>query len=79
MCDGAVRAPERFQLIVTTNLFGDILSDEAAMLVGGLGLAASANIGTDHAVFERRYTVALPTSLKADAPIRWPPSEPPLR
>ena len=47
-----VRAPERFQVIVTTNLFGDILSDEAAMLVGGLGLAASANIGTDHAVFE---------------------------
>jgi homoisocitrate dehydrogenase len=47
-----IRAPERFQVIVTTNLFGDILSDEAAMLVGGLGLAASANIGADHAVFE---------------------------
>lgn len=47
-----IRAPERFQVIVTTNLFGDILSDEAAMLAGGLGLAASANIGDDHAVFE---------------------------
>ena len=47
-----IRAPERFQVVVTTNLFGDILSDEAAMLVGGLGLAASANIGTDYAVFE---------------------------
>lgn len=47
-----IRAPEQFQIIVTTNLFGDILSDEAAMLVGGLGLAASANIGAEHAVFE---------------------------
>jgi homoisocitrate dehydrogenase len=47
-----IRAPERFQVVTTTNLFGDILSDEAAMLVGGLGLAASANIGTDYAVFE---------------------------
>lgn len=47
-----IRCPERFQVIVTTNLFGDILSDEAAMLVGGLGLAASANVGADHSVFE---------------------------
>lgn len=47
-----IREPEQFQVIVTTNLFGDILSDEAAMLVGGLGLAASANIGTDSAMFE---------------------------
>lgn len=47
-----VRAPEQFSVIVTTNLFGDILSDEASMLVGGLGLAASANIGEDDAVFE---------------------------
>jgi len=39
-----VREPERFQVIVTTNLFGDILSDLAAGLVGGLGLAASANL-----------------------------------
>ncbi len=47
-----VRAPEQFEVIVTTNLFGDILSDEACMFVGGLGVAASANIGTDAAVFE---------------------------
>lgn len=47
-----VRAPEQFEVIVTTNLFGDILSDEACMLVGGLGLAASANIGQEVAVFE---------------------------
>ncbi len=47
-----VRAPEQFEIIVTTNLFGDILSDEACMLVGGLGVAASGNIGADAAVFE---------------------------
>ncbi|MGC9469015.1 MAG: isocitrate/isopropylmalate dehydrogenase family protein [Anaerolineae bacterium] len=40
-----VRNPEQFDVIVTTNLFGDILSDEAAGLVGGLGLAPSANVG----------------------------------
>lgn len=47
-----ITEPERFDVIVTTNLFGDILSDEAAALVGGLGLAPSANIGTDRAIFE---------------------------
>ncbi|MFO7918067.1 MAG: isocitrate/isopropylmalate dehydrogenase family protein [Anaerolineae bacterium] len=47
-----VRSPERFDVIVTTNLFGDILSDEAAGLVGGLGVAPSANIGDERAVFE---------------------------
>ena len=46
------RAPEQFEVIVTTNLFGDILSDEACMFVGGLGVAASGNIGADAAVFE---------------------------
>src|SRR5437867_10502872 len=39
-----VREPERFQVIVTNNLYGDILSDLGAGLVGGLGLAASANL-----------------------------------
>ena len=47
-----VRAPEQFEIIVTTNLFGDILSDEACMFVGGLGVAASGNIGESAAVFE---------------------------
>lgn len=47
-----VRAPEQFEVIVTTNLFGDILSDEACMFVGGLGVAASGNFGADAAVFE---------------------------
>jgi isopropylmalate/isohomocitrate dehydrogenase-like protein len=44
--------PHIFDVIVTSNLFGDILSDEAAGLVGGLGLAPSANIGKDYALFE---------------------------
>src|SRR2546430_4050349 len=44
--------PEQFDVIVTTNLFGDILSDEAAGLIGGLGLAPGANIGTHAAIFE---------------------------
>ncbi len=47
-----VRAPERFDLLVTTNLFGDILSDAASAWGGGLGLAASANLGEHGAVFE---------------------------
>jgi homoisocitrate dehydrogenase len=47
-----VRAPEQFDVIVTTNLFGDILSDEASMLVGGLGVACSGNIGDGAALFE---------------------------
>lgn len=47
-----VQAPERFDVVVTTNLFGDILSDAAAGLVGGLGLAPSGNVGEGPAVFE---------------------------
>lgn len=44
--------PEAFDVIVTTNMFGDILSDEASVTVGGLGVAPSANIGVDFALFE---------------------------
>jgi isocitrate dehydrogenase (NAD+) len=44
--------PYQFDVIVTTNLFGDILSDLVAGLVGGLGMAPGANIGTDAAIFE---------------------------
>jgi methanogen homoisocitrate dehydrogenase len=44
--------PHRFDVLVTTNLFGDILSDEAAGVVGSLGLCASANIGATRALFE---------------------------
>jgi isocitrate dehydrogenase (NAD+) len=44
--------PEQFDVMVTTNMFGDILSDEVSGLVGGLGLAPGANIGTHAAIFE---------------------------
>ncbi|MBV9490757.1 MAG: isocitrate/isopropylmalate dehydrogenase family protein, partial [Verrucomicrobia bacterium] len=44
--------PWQFDVIVTTNMFGDILSDELAGLVGGLGMAPAANIGLDAAIFE---------------------------
>ena len=47
-----VMNPHRFDVIVTTNLFGDILSDLCAGLVGGLGLAPGANIGDDRGIFE---------------------------
>ncbi len=51
-CMQLVMRPEKFDVIVTTNLFGDIISDLCAGLVGGLGLAPGANIGTDAAIFE---------------------------
>ena len=47
-----VMRPEQFDVLVTTNMFGDILSDLAAGLIGGLGLAPGGNIGADAAVFE---------------------------
>lgn len=47
-----IREPAHFDVLVTTNMFGDILSDEAAQVVGGLGLAPSANLGEDFAIFE---------------------------
>ncbi len=47
-----ITQPQSFDVIVTSNLFGDILSDESAGLVGGLGLAPSGNIGDEHGLFE---------------------------
>jgi len=47
-----IRNPEEFDVILTTNLFGDILSDEAAQVVGGLGMGPAANIGNSFALFE---------------------------
>jgi len=47
-----IRQPQEFDVIVTTNLFGDILSDEAAQVIGGLGMAPAANIGDDFGLFE---------------------------
>jgi isocitrate dehydrogenase (NAD+) len=50
-----VKNPERFDIIVTMNLYGDIISDLCAGLVGGLGLAPSGNIGDNYAVFEATH------------------------
>lgn len=47
-----IRQPDEFDVIVTTNLFGDILSDESSQVVGGLGMAPAANIGDNFALFE---------------------------
>jgi len=47
-----IRQPDQFDVIVTTNLFGDILSDESSQVVGGLGMAPAANIGDNFALFE---------------------------
>jgi len=52
MCMQLVERPHEYDVIVTTNLFGDILSDLCSGLVGGLGMAPGANIGTELAVFE---------------------------
>ena len=57
-CMQLVMKPEQFDLIVTTNLFGDIISDLCAGLVGGLGLAPGANIGTEAAIFEAVHGTA---------------------
>ena len=47
-----LKNPFNYDVIVTTNLFGDIVSDLCAQMVGGLGFGCSGNIGTDYAVFE---------------------------
>lgn len=52
MCMQLVMYPDRYDVLVTTNLFGDILSDLSAGLVGGLGLVPGGNIGDDYAIFE---------------------------
>ena len=52
MCMWLIKNPHDYSVLVTTNLFGDIISDLCAQLVGGLGFASSGNIGDDYAVFE---------------------------
>ncbi|MBS2023008.1 MAG: NAD-dependent isocitrate dehydrogenase [Deltaproteobacteria bacterium] len=53
-----VKNPQQFDVLVTTNLFGDILSDLTSGLIGGLGLTAGANIGKDAAIFEAVHGTA---------------------
>jgi isocitrate dehydrogenase (NAD+) len=55
MCMQLVQRPENFDVLVMENLYGDILSDLCAGLVGGLGVAPGANIGDDSAVFEATH------------------------
>jgi len=52
MCMWLLKNPQDYSVLVTSNMFGDIISDLAAQLVGGLGFASSGNIGDDYAVFE---------------------------
>ncbi len=47
-----IKEPHKFDVLLITNMFGDILSDEAAQLIGGLGMAPGANVGDDFALFE---------------------------
>jgi isocitrate dehydrogenase (NAD+) len=58
MAMNLVLHPERYDVIVTTNLFGDIISDLISGLVGGLGLAPGANIGLGGAIFEAVHGTA---------------------
>src|SRR6478609_1271866 len=58
MAMNLVLHPEKYDVIVTTNLFGDILSDQISGLVGGLGLAPGANIGVNGAIFEAVHGTA---------------------
>lgn len=52
MCMWLIKNPQDYDVLVTSNMFGDIVSDLCAQLVGGLGFASSGNIGDDYAVFE---------------------------
>ena len=55
MCMQLVQKPELYDILVLPNLYGDVVSDLAAGLIGGLGLAPGANIGTEYAVFEATH------------------------
>jgi isocitrate dehydrogenase (NAD+) len=55
LCNQLVSRPEEYDVIVLPNLYGDIVSDLCAGMIGGLGLAGGANIGTDAAVFEATH------------------------
>src|SRR5262249_59525492 len=52
--------PERYDVCVTTNMFGDILTDLASVLQGGMGMAVGCNVGDDHAMFEPIHGSAPP-------------------
>lgn len=62
-----IKRPQEFDVIVTTNMFGDILSDEAAQIGGGLGMAAGANVGDKYGLFEPIHGSAPKHAGKNDA------------
>ena len=55
LCNQLVSRPEEYDVVVLPNLYGDIVSDLCAGMIGGLGLAPGANIGDDYAVFEATH------------------------
>lgn len=82
-----VQRPETFDVLVTENMFGDILSDLAAGLVGGMGMAPSGDVGDDYAVFQPFHGTApdiagkgiatpIATILSAGMMLEWLGSEP---
>lgn len=62
-----IREPERYDVLVTTNLFGDIVTDLASVLQGGMGLAVGCNIGENHSMFEPIHGSAPPLAGKNKA------------
>ena len=74
LCHDLVRDPARFEVIVTSNLFGDLISDLGAALVGGLGVAPSANVNPEsrRGLFEPVHGSA-PDIAERARPTRWQP------
>ena len=66
-----LRRPADFDVLVTENTFGDILTDEASMLSGSMGMLASASLGAGKMASMNRSTAARPTSRAKASPIRW--------
>ncbi|GIT64917.1 MAG: hypothetical protein Ct9H300mP23_05440 [Nitrospinota bacterium] len=55
-----VRNPKQFDVILTTNMFGDILSDEASMLTGSIGMLPSASLGEKYAMYKPKFHGSAP-------------------
>ena len=72
-----VRDPSQFDVIVTGNLFGDILSDEASVITGSIGMLPSASLGTGNPGLFEPIHAPRPTSPGRAKPIRWRRSCPP--
>lgn len=69
-----VRAPKQFDVIVTDNMFGDILSDEASMLTGSIGMLPSASLDASNKACTSPATAPRRISPARALPTRWPPS-----